>query len=214
MFKMRILFEKKDDAAYISHLDLMKVLQRSFCRAKLPVKYSEGFNPHICMSILSPLSTGYRSRYELCDLDLTCDSMPENGVESLNNVLPDGIRVIKAYPASEGLSVAKIKFSVFTIDLEGGDADSAARIFASPVIFEKKSKRGSKEVNMLDYIKSIKFVQRENGVTCDCTLAAGDDPLNPSYVVAVLREKGIVDPCGTVRYTRTAVLDEKEQLFY
>ena len=71
MFKMRILFEKKDDAAYISHLDLMKVLQRSFCRAKLPVKYSEGFNPHICMSILSPLSTGYRSRYELCDLELT-----------------------------------------------------------------------------------------------------------------------------------------------
>jgi radical SAM-linked protein len=214
MFKMRILFEKKDDAAYISHLDLMKVLQRSFCRAKLPVKYSEGFNPHICMSILSPLSTGYRSRYELCDLDLTCDSMPENGVESLNNVLPDGIRVIKAYPASKGLSVAKIKFSVFTIDLEGGDADSAAQVFASPVIFEKKSKRGSKEVNMLDYIKSIKFDQRENGVTCECVLAAGDDPLNPSYVVAVLREKGIVDPCGTVRYTRTAVLDEKEQLFY
>ncbi|MBQ2865469.1 MAG: DUF2344 domain-containing protein [Clostridia bacterium] len=213
MFKMRILFEKKDDAAYISHLDLMKVLQRSFCRAKLPVKYSEGFNPHICMSILSPLSTGYRSKYELCDLELVSDGMPEEAEDRLNRVLPDGIRVLKAYPSAEGLAVAKIAYSAFNIELEGGNAEDALRIFEGDVFFEKRSKRGSKQVNMKDYIKSLSFSGTENGMLCECVLAAGDDPLNPSYVVGILREKGIVDANSVVRYTRTAVLDCDAKLF-
>ena len=47
MFKVRIKFEKNEYSAYISHLDLMNTLQRSLVRAKLPVRYTEGFNPPI-----------------------------------------------------------------------------------------------------------------------------------------------------------------------
>jgi len=213
MFKMRILFEKNDQASYISHLDLMKVLQRSFCRAGLPVKYSEGFNPHICMSILSPLSTGFRSEYELCDLELTCDDMPKDAVSKLNSVLPYGIRVNKCYPASEGIAVGKIAASRFSIYMEGGDKASIEDFFAEPIIFEKRSKRGSKQVNMLDYIKEISFEACESGVICNCVLAAGEDPLNPSYIVSVLREKGLLSENGTVRYTRTAIIDDKGGIF-
>jgi radical SAM-linked protein len=213
MFKIRIVFTKNDEAAYISHLDLMKSLQRSFCRAKLPVKYSEGFNPHICMSILSPLSTGYRSQYELCDLELTCDEMPVNVKESLNEVLPTGIRVVEAYPSSDGKKVSEIKFSKFEIFMDGGNAEQLSQVFNEPVYFEKKSKRGSKEVNALDYIKEISFVDCTEGVMCTCVLSAGDDPLNPSYIVSILRDKGFLDSNGTVRYTRTAILDEKCDIF-
>ena len=74
MFNVRIQFEKKGGAAYISHLDLMKTLQRALLRAQLPVKYTEGFNPHIYLSILVPLSTGYQSEYDLCDFGLLLDS--------------------------------------------------------------------------------------------------------------------------------------------
>ena len=77
MFKVRIKFEKNEYSAYISHLDLMNTLQRSLVRAKLPVRYTEGFNPHIYLSILVPLSTGYQSQCELADFDLTTDTLPE-----------------------------------------------------------------------------------------------------------------------------------------
>ena len=213
MFKLRLVFSKNDEAAYISHLDLMKSLQRSFCRAKLPVKYSEGFNPHICMSILSPLSTGYRSQYELCDLDLTCDEMPDRVIERLNNALPNGIRVIKAYSANEGKRVAEIANSKFEIFMEGGNAEHLQDVFKKPVTFEKKSKRGSKQVNVLDYIKSISFSNIENGCLCSCILSAGDDPLNPSYIVSILRNMELLDINGTVRYTRTSILDKNCELF-
>ena len=213
MFKLRLVFSKNDEAAYISHLDLMKSLQRSFCRAKLPVKYSEGFNPHICMSILSPLSTGYRSQYELCDLDLTCDKMPDRVIERLNNALPNGIRVIKAYSANEGKRVAEIANSKFEIFMEGGNAEQLQDVFKKPVTFEKKSKRGSKQVNVLDYIKSISFSNIEKGCLCSCILSAGDDPLNPSYIVSILRNMELLDINGTVRYTRTSILDKNCELF-
>ena len=85
MFKVRIKFEKNEYSAYISHLDLMNTLQRSLVRAKLPVRYTEGFNPHIYLSILVPLSTGYQSQCELSpDFDLTTDTLPEDLESRLN----------------------------------------------------------------------------------------------------------------------------------
>ena len=44
--KLRLRFEKTGRAIYISHLDLMRTMQRVFLRADCPLKYSEGFNPH------------------------------------------------------------------------------------------------------------------------------------------------------------------------
>ena len=56
-------FSKTDEAAYISHLDLMHCMQRIITRAKLPVWYTEGFNQHIYISIALPLSTGYSGEW-------------------------------------------------------------------------------------------------------------------------------------------------------
>ena len=100
MYKTRIRFEKQGCASYISHLDLMRALQRSLTRAALPVRYTAGFNPHIYLSILAPLSTGYQSEYELADFDLTCDYLPADLTERLNAVLPQGLRVLAAGPAA------------------------------------------------------------------------------------------------------------------
>jgi radical SAM-linked protein len=122
MFKLRFCFEKNGPAAYISHLDLMKALQRSFVRAGIPVKYSQGFNPHIEMSIVVPLSTGYETRCDLCDLDLVCDEMPSNFVEDLNAVMPRGMKVLHAGAADR--PVREIAYSAYEIVLPAGDTDA------------------------------------------------------------------------------------------
>ena len=56
--KLRLRFEKSGRAVYISHLDLMRTMQRTFKRAGYALKHSEGFNPHPIISILLPLSVG------------------------------------------------------------------------------------------------------------------------------------------------------------
>ena len=92
MFNIRLKFKKSGECAHISHLDLMKTVQRSLVRSGLPVKYSQGFNPHIYLSILAPLSTGFESDYELCDFDLDTEVYPDKIIEKLNKDLPKGMQ--------------------------------------------------------------------------------------------------------------------------
>ena len=58
MPKHRLAFSKADTAKFISHLDLMRTFQRSFLRAGIAIKHTEGFNPHAFVSIPLPLSVG------------------------------------------------------------------------------------------------------------------------------------------------------------
>ena len=53
-----IKYTKESNIKFIAHLDLMRTAQKIVRRAKLPVKYSKGFNPHMAMSIAQPLAVG------------------------------------------------------------------------------------------------------------------------------------------------------------
>ena len=66
----RALFEKTGMAAYISHLDLMRLFQRSFKRAGFSLTHTKGFNPRPSVSIALPMSLGVESCCELLDFDL------------------------------------------------------------------------------------------------------------------------------------------------
>ena len=58
MDKIRLSYTQTGRAIWISHLDMMRMLQRAMNRADIPIRYSEGFNPHAQISILLPLSVG------------------------------------------------------------------------------------------------------------------------------------------------------------
>ena len=61
MITVRISFNKKNEASYISLLDLQRVMQRVLKRSGLPVWHTLGFNPHIYMTFACPLSLGQES---------------------------------------------------------------------------------------------------------------------------------------------------------
>ena len=212
MYKLRFCFEKNGPAAYISHLDLMKALQRSFVRAGLPVKYSQGFNPHIEMSIVVPLSTGYETRCDLCDLDLVVDELPENFVSSLNAVMPWGMKVLHAGPADR--PVREIACCSYEISLPAGDTDAMKALFEQPVLLEKRSKRGRKEVDLREYIRQLDFVAEGDKTLCRCVLLAGNDSLNPMYLTQALKNAGLVEQEAVAKYVRTGILDENLKIFW
>ena len=68
---VRMRFMKTGRAKYISHLDLIRCLQRAVCRAKLPAAYSEGFHPHMQTSFATTLPLGFTGTGELMDLELS-----------------------------------------------------------------------------------------------------------------------------------------------
>ena len=67
MDKLRLVYEQTRRAIWMSHLDTMRTLQRAIKRAGIPIRYSEGFNPHELISILLPLSVGTASLCQIAD---------------------------------------------------------------------------------------------------------------------------------------------------
>ena len=74
MSKLRLLFVKEGTAAYISHLDLLRTVQRAFPRTELEIKHSQGFHPHPIISIVLPLPVAQSSDCELLDFEVTQDT--------------------------------------------------------------------------------------------------------------------------------------------
>ena len=96
MIKIRLAITKDAEICFVSHLEYMKTIERAIKRAKLPVAYSEGFNPHMKFSLASALSVGVSSEFELCDLELI-DVVDKNIiVERLSACLPKGIKIRQA----------------------------------------------------------------------------------------------------------------------
>ena len=91
-------------AAYLSHLDMQRTLQRSLRRADMPLMYSQGFNPHPLMAFAGALSTGFESEREWFDVRLEGDISPADFEARVNRVLPEGMAVSHAMEAPEGLS--------------------------------------------------------------------------------------------------------------
>lgn len=78
---------------YISHLDLMRLFMRALRRAQLPLKITEGFNPHPKLSILRALKLGLESDNEEASILLTQAIGPEEFRRRLQAQLPEGIEI-------------------------------------------------------------------------------------------------------------------------
>ena len=88
----RVSFEKLRDARYLSHRNVMDLLERAFRAARAPIRYTEGYNPHIRMSMGPALPLGQESKHELFDVDML-DALSDEHLAGVNARLPDGVRI-------------------------------------------------------------------------------------------------------------------------
>jgi len=93
---MDFVFTKINDMKFISHLDLMRLFSRAFRRADIPVKITEGFNPHPKFSIKQALKLGIESENEEATVVLTQSLAPLDFTQRLNSQLPEGIFIKSA----------------------------------------------------------------------------------------------------------------------
>lgn len=215
MPKDRLLFEKTGRARYISHLDLMRTFQRAFLRADIPIKHTEGFNPHPFISIALPLSLGFSSECEILEFGLLEGTNHKDVPAKLNAVLPEGVAVRICYSGERPLK--ELTALEYTIRLEFAndpqrltEAWSAAMSRESWII-EKKSKKAKNGVTVLNIaplVKAFSFRETENhGLELTCVLAAQNPGLNPSVMVNALTEEIPDWKPSFVTYHRKRVLD-------
>ena len=83
---MMAAFEKGEKLRFIGHLDLMRTMQRALRRSHLPIKYSNGFNPHIRLSFAAPLSVGVAGKREMMEVPVEDGTAPEEFISKLNRM--------------------------------------------------------------------------------------------------------------------------------
>lgn len=152
---MRIIakLHEHEQAAFLSHLDMQRSLQRSLRRADMPLAYSQGFNPHPLMAFAGALSTGFESDGEYFDVRLTEDVTPRDFEDRLNAVLSPGLFVSNAMQAPEGLSTltGQLQAARYTLWLtaegeitpEQMEAALDRVLSASEVTVQKRTKSGA-----------------------------------------------------------------------
>lgn len=192
----RALFEKTGNAVWISHLDLMRLFQRAFKRAGLPLTHTQGFNPRPSVSIALPLSVGVESCCELLDFDLDGDKVANRIVRGkLNDYLVPGIRVIKVYDNGQKIKNLALLDTIVTLEYdEGIPADAVRKLedfFAQEEIpVEKKTKSGGiQDQNIVPMIRALEVAQSDdNTVLLKARICCQNPTLNPMQLHgAILR---------------------------
>lgn len=92
-YRYRINYSKKEGMRYTSNLDIHKMWERTFRRAKLPLAYSQGFHPQPKIQQASPLPLGFLSDYEIVDFFLDQEMDFSTLENTLINSLPSGIAI-------------------------------------------------------------------------------------------------------------------------
>lgn len=206
---MRIKFKKLGNLQYISHLDLVRTMQKIIVRAGLPLWYTEGFNPKPKMIFAAPLSIGTESVCEFMDIRLVDDMPPDEVMKRLNRNMTDEMQVLDAYYTTEKLTELKWLAYSISIKTSGASEQLAARceeVLRSPsVVIEKKGKphEDVKTQDIAPLIKSVSVKYSEGMLGIDCLLCADASSfLNPEYVVKALKTSlGILsDPVITNEY--------------
>lgn len=152
-------FEKMGRMSWFSHLDLQNTMQRALRRARLPVAYSQGFNPHVLTSFATALSVGCQSRGEVMEVEMAGEISPEEFAEKLNACLPDGLKVRRCAPVPDSAPalMAKVAEAGYDITAPNADLTQAVETFlkAEEVMVEKRSKTKTRLVNIRPMVHEI-----------------------------------------------------------
>ena len=191
---LRLKFKKVGSLQYISHLDLVRTMSKIITRAKLPLWYTEGFNPKPKMIFAAPLSIGTESVCEFMDLRLIDDISPDEAKSRLNANMTDEMQVIDAYYTEDKLT--DLKWLSYAIDIKTDNAsDELANqcekyLLGDSVLVTKKAKprEVAPTVDIRPLIKEIKGELRGDVIHLDAVLSADASSfLNPEYVVKALK---------------------------
>lgn len=182
---------------FISHLDVIRVFERAFRRANLPISYTKGFNPRPKMTFTPALPVGTTSCSEYMDCEFDEEILPRDVMIRLNNVLPTGIKILKAEVADDKLPISSLNAASYIVSIEDGSnnedklRNAIKELTGSKEIFiEKQSKSGAKQVNIIPLIYSIEvFESNSEEIKILMKLSIGQEgSISPSAAISALEK--------------------------
>ncbi|MBQ7039339.1 MAG: DUF2344 domain-containing protein [Clostridia bacterium] len=189
MYKYRLTFSKTGYAKYVSHLDLLRMFQRAFQRAELPISYSQGFNPHQKISIAFPLPLGTTGTNEYMDIELDVEMTEDELLSRLNAALPSDIKVSDSkIPQAKTSTLKRASYTV-EVELKNPVSDLDKKVEkllnSDEIIVEKKTKKGISETDIKPSIISFEILDaKQQKLSMKLVLSCEDGASLKASVVA------------------------------
>ncbi len=195
--RLRIHYAKRGRLRFTSHRDFSRAFERAVFRARIPMAYSSGFNPHPRISYMGAAPMGSASEAEYVEIALAEVIDPARAHAEIDEALPDGLDVIEVV-VSAGDSLADrlegSRWQITLIDAPVEETRNAVEtlLATEEVMVERMTKKGMRSFDARAAIVSVLVADaRSEEQPCailDVVLRHGSPSVRPDDVLAALRE--------------------------
>ena len=190
MQRLRVRYAKRGRLRFTSHRDFSRALERAVFRARVPMAYSSGFNPHPRISYAGAAPTGSASEAEYLELALAQVVVPADVHAMLDEALPAGLDVLEVVESPGGSLSDLLEASRWRIDVAADHAttaDAVARFLASEeALVERMTKKGMRTFDARGAVRSLVVLAEAEGTgrtSLDVVLRHGTPAVRPDDVL-------------------------------
>ena len=196
MQRLRIRYAKRGRLRFTSHRDFSRAFERAIVRARIPMAYSSGFNPHPRISYAGASPTGAASEAEYLEIGLARHTEPDEVMAALDEALPTGLDVLEVVESAGGSLADLLEASVWRTTVPGLSPEAAAGavadfLSADEVLVERMTKKGLRSFDCRAAVVSLtSAVKPGSGDGCailEVVLRHGTPSVRPDDVLAGLR---------------------------
>jgi radical SAM-linked protein len=209
--RLRVRYAKRGRLRFTSHRDFSRAFERAVFRARVPMAYSSGFNPHPRISYAGAAPTGSASEAEYLEIALAETVDPASVHRALDEAMPDGLDVLQVVESAGGSLADLLVASRWALDLPTtplGEGERAVSAFLATdsVVVERMTKKGMRAFDCRSAVASLGAVPHGEGEGCrlDLVLRHTVPAVRPDDVLTGLRESAGLDPGPAPLLTRLA----------
>ena len=160
--RLRIRYAKRGRLRFTSHRDFSRAFERAVFRARVPMAYSSGFNPHPRISYAGAAPTGAASEAEYLEVGLAQVTDPDDVRRALAEAMPDGLDVLEVVVSGGGSLADRLEASRWSVAValppEVVDPAVAAFLAAESVPVERMTKKGLRTFDCRQAVVALTLV--------------------------------------------------------
>lgn len=192
--RLRVRYAKRGRLRFTSHRDFSRAFERAVFRARIPMAYSSGFNPHPRMSYAGAAPTGSASEAEYLEIALAEVLVPAEVHALLDEALPPGLDILEVVESPGGSLADRLEASRWRIDVSAPLADVRAAVeaflAADEVLVERMTKKGLRSFDCRAAVVALTAGEGERGTRLDLVLRHGVPSVRPDDVLTGLAASG------------------------
>ncbi len=206
--RLRIQYAKRGRLRFTSHRDFSRAFERAIVRARIPMAYSSGFNPHPRISYAGAAPTGSASEAEYLEIGLAQVVDPAAIHQDLVDSLPTGLDVVAVVVAPGGALADQLQASHWHVDVDANlsVATKAVETFLAleSSTVERMTKRGVRSFDCRAAVLSLAALPSARGATLDMVLRHAVPAVRPDDVLSGLAADAGLELVGAPLLTRLA----------